>query len=227
MKERRQKHNNNNKERKKRKSGKKNTDADADVKRRIRIRIRIRKIHKSNNGEWYKESWHCHWHSPWLPSWLTTDGSLLLYFRLGLLYGPPLLATQTERERGRDQKAKDNAKANNVYVMLMSVSCQAQLQHTYTHTHMRLHMLRYMCECMLYSHTWVLGIVWLLYRPWEPGAGWRCLWSLALPWWHVAYEKKNRIDYATVWRIERVASTRRCTRQARHGPKDSPESRKL
>lgn len=135
MKER-QKHNNNNKERKKRKSGKKNTDADADVKRRIRIRIRIRKIHKSNNGEWYKESWHCHWHSPWLPSWLPTYGSLLLYFRLGLLYGPPLLPTQTqtERERGRDQKAKDNAKANNVYVMLMSVSCQAQLPHTHTHT---------------------------------------------------------------------------------------------
>lgn len=43
--------------------------------------------------------------------------------------------------------------------------------------------------------------------------------------WHT--KKKNRIDYATVWRIERVASTRRCTRQARHGPKDSPESRKL
>lgn len=121
-----------------------------------------------------------------------------LWFLIALFsFGPPLRAsilghtdTDRERGRGRDQKAKDNAKANNVYVMLMSVSCQAQLQHTHTQTNMRLHMLRYMCECMLYSHTWVLGIVWLLYRPWEPGAGWRCLWSLALPWWHVAYEKK-------------------------------------
>lgn len=104
MKERRQKHNNNNKERKKRKKRKKNTDAD--VKRRIRIRIRIRKIHKSNNEEWYKESWHCHWHSPWLPSWLPTYGSLLLYFRLGLLYGPPLLATQTQTEREGEEEIK-------------------------------------------------------------------------------------------------------------------------
>lgn len=89
--------------------------------------------------------------------------------------------------------------------MLMSVSCQAQL-HTHTHRHTS----AYICcgsTCVSVCYI-VIPESWALYG-YYIGPGSQELAGAAFgPWpcragmWHT---KENRIDYATVWRIERVA----------------------